>query len=395
MSPREQKGSVTLHAIDVEGQQPRHVKVCEVAPAPKEALLELLADPEIASKHWIIRQYDHEVQGNLALKPLVGAEGVGPGDAAVIEPVAGTGRGLAVGCGLVTGVGDVTRGGDPYLMALASIDECVRNLVCVGADPDRIAILDNFCWPSCARSENLGSLVRAAEGCYDGAKAYRTPFVSGKDSLNNQFTSEDGRTIEIPPTLLITGIGVVHDLGRVRTMDLKSPGNLLVYVQPRGEEGFANEYRMGGSRFAHRFGVPPGSSGNVPRVDLDEGPRVARHVARLMREGLVESAHDVSDGGLACALAEMLIAGSSPTRRLGIDVRARLGRLNHLFAEAPCTYVLEVKPANLLSVAGDEVNLVKLGVVNDSGTLEIRSGDEAYTVGVDELTMAWRGTLDW
>ncbi|MBZ0171331.1 MAG: hypothetical protein K8E66_03035, partial [Phycisphaerales bacterium] len=175
-------------------------------PTISDTLLRLLAHPNIASKHWIIRQYDHEVQGNTVIRPLGGPTQRGPMDAAVIEPVPGTGKGLAIASGLATGLEN-----DPYLMTLAAIDECVRNLVCVGADPDRIAILDNFCWPSCKKPENLASLVRAAEGCYDGAKAYRTPFVSGKDSLNNQFTTEDGRTIEIPPTLLITGVGIVHD----------------------------------------------------------------------------------------------------------------------------------------------------------------------------------------
>src|SRR6185436_9744708 len=142
---------------------------------------------------------------------------------------------LAISCGLQTGVGDPVGGGDPYLMALAAIDECVRNLVCVGTDPSRIAILDNFCWPSCQKPENLGSLVRAAEGCYDGAKAYRTPFVSGKDSLNNQLKYTDPatgkeRVIEIPPTLLISGIGIVPEGRPAVTMDAKRAGNVLVHV---------------------------------------------------------------------------------------------------------------------------------------------------------------------
>ena len=105
----------------------------------------------------------------------------------MIEPVPGTGRGLAIACGLRTSIGDPRQGGDPYEMALAGIDECVRNLVCVGADPSRIAILDNFCWPGCHDERSMGALVRACEGCYDGAMAYGTPFVSGKDSLNNEF----------------------------------------------------------------------------------------------------------------------------------------------------------------------------------------------------------------
>lgn len=382
----------TAATIEVEGPAPSYVSVCERPPSIKEALLELLADPEIASKHWIIRQYDHEVQGNLAIKPLVGPLGVGPGDGSVVEPVPGTGRGLGVGCGLSTGIGDVSRGGDAYLMALAAIDECVRNLVCVGADPERIAILDNFCWPSCAKPENLASLVRACVGCYDGAKAYRTPFVSGKDSLNNQFTSEDGRTIEIPATLLITGIGIVHDISRACTMDLKSPGNALVVIGPGGDDGVVNQHRLGGGRYAARFGIPSNMSARVPRVDVERGPGVARHVAKLISDGLVESVHDVSDGGLICAVSEMLIAGSTPANLLGATISGR-GHLGWLFAEAPSTFVLEMTPGNVDRLP-DGLEHDVIGSVTDSGTLEIYA-DTSDTVGVDELTMAWRGTLDW
>jgi phosphoribosylformylglycinamidine synthase len=207
----------------------------------------LLAHPNIASKSWIIRQYDHEVQGSSVLKPLVGVpvgtSGGGPGDAAVIRPKKNSTRALAIGNGLATGLGS-----DPYAMAIAAIDECVRNLVCVGADPTRIAILDNFCWPSCKDPRNMGALVRACEGCYDAAKAYRTPFISGKDSLNNQFVTEDGRTIQIPPTLLISGFAPVAEDVRAVSMDAKAAGNALVLVGKTTN-------RLGGSHFAMLAGM--------------------------------------------------------------------------------------------------------------------------------------------
>lgn len=240
-----------------------------------EALPRLLRHPNIASKAWIIRQYDHEVQGGSVIKPLAGP-GAGPGDAAVVQPLQDSTRGLAVANGLATGLA-----ADPYWMGLAAVDECVRNLVCVGADPDRIAILDNFCWPSCKDPRNMGSLVRAAEACLDAALAYRTPFISGKDSLNNQFTTEDGRTIQIPPTLLISGLGIVHDTTRCVTMDAKAPGNLLVLV------GLTHG-RMGGSH-ARQVGVRSGDDA-LPQVDLKTGPATARAVAAAIRAGVVRSA---------------------------------------------------------------------------------------------------------
>ena len=338
------------------------------------SLLALLSHPNIASKHWIINQYDHEVQGNTVVKPLVGPVGRGPSDAAVIEPVAGAGRGLAIGCGLATGLE-----ADPYQMTLAAIDECVRNLVCAGADPDRIAILDNFCWPSCKKPENLGSLVRAAEGCYDGAKAYRTPFVSGKDSLNNQFTTEDGRTIEIPPTLLITGIGMVHELERAVTMDAKRPGNTLLLVGPACES-------LTGSHHDRLFGS---GSGPAPTVDLQAGPRIARVVADAVRAGLVRSAHDVSDGGVLVAVAEMLIAGSTPEQPIGFEGSGPLTE-GLAFSEGPSRYVLEVEDpalAHRFSTAG----CVVLGRLTDSGRLRWDGVDEP----VSELSRVWRAPLDW
>ncbi|GAB4384056.1 MAG: phosphoribosylformylglycinamidine synthase subunit PurL [Phycisphaerales bacterium] len=350
-----------------------------------QTLLELLAHPNIASKHFIIRQYDHEVQGNTVIRPLGGPQGRGPMDAAVIEPVPGTNRGIAIGCGLATGLER-----DPYRMALAAIDECVRNLVCVGADPERIAILDNFCWPSCAKPGNLASLVRAAEGCYDGAKAYRTPFISGKDSLNNQFTTVDGRTIEIPPTLLITGVGIVEDVRRCVTMDAKQAGNRLYLV------GVGACDALGGSTWAMIRGE---ADLPLPGVDPAAGARAARLVAALIREGTVVSAHDVSDGGLLVAVAEMLIAGSTRARPIGaaLSLDEQCPPEAFAFGEAPGRYVLEVpqhadRPAWRESLPPG-VWVRRLGTLDDTGVLTDHR--HALSVGVEELAAAWLGTLDW
>jgi phosphoribosylformylglycinamidine synthase len=356
------------------------------APAVGEALLGLLAHPNIASKHWIIRQYDHEVRGATVIRPLGGTRGCGPMDASVIRPVPGSSRGLAISCGLQTGLGDASIGGDPYLMTLAAIDECVRNLVCIGADPDRIAILDNFCWPSCRKPENLGSLVRAAEACYDGAMAYRTPFVSGKDSLNNQFTTQDGRTIEIPPTLLITGMAIVPEIARCVTSDLKRVGSTLLLVGPRDDA-------MGGSHYQRLFGLTRGLDGRIPRTDLSLGPRTAQAVAALIRDGHVLSAHDVSDGGALCAVAEMLIGAAGEGGRSPIGAELTLDGVAALFGEAPSRYVVEVAPASLETirrVLGD-VPHVTIGRTTADGNL----GVAGVRIDVSQLAAKWLGTLDW
>ncbi|MGJ8636477.1 MAG: AIR synthase-related protein [Phycisphaerales bacterium] len=349
------------------------------------SLLELLAHPDIASKHWIIRQYDHEVQGNTIVKPLVGPRGIGPSDASVIEPVPGTGQGLSVGCGLATSLSD-----DPYQMTLAAIDECIRNLVCVGTDPDRVAILDNFCWPSCKKPENLGSLVRAAHACYDGAKAYKTPFVSGKDSLNNQFTTKDGTTIEIPPTLLITGMGIVHSLDRIVTSDVKSTNSKLLYIGLKDLGGLI------GTTYEQIFGT---QHDHTTLLDPKLGAQIARFVASLITDGHIRSAHDVSDGGPLCSVAEMLIAGSTSDQPIGADLTFREDIDPDVFAfnEAPCGYILEIDNdadfqswmTKLPSGAHHHI----LGQTNDSGMLTNES--HSLSVSVNDLTTAWRSTLDW
>jgi phosphoribosylformylglycinamidine synthase len=184
-------------------------------------LTRILGSLNVASKEWVIRQYDHEVQGGSVIKPLVGPLRDGPGDAAVIRPVVDSLRGVAVSCGMNPYFGDF----DTYHMAAGAIDEAVRNCVAVGADPSRIAILDNFCWADTSRPETLGSLVRAAEACHDMALVLGTPFISGKDSLNNEFRYQDShhntKSIAIPPSLLISALGQVEDIRQCVTMDLK------------------------------------------------------------------------------------------------------------------------------------------------------------------------------
>jgi len=379
---------------------PANVKVSNSGPRPStldysKLLHGLLSHPNIASKHWIIRQYDHEVQGNSIVKPLGGPLTRGPMDAAVLQPVPNSSRGIAISCGLQTGMGHPDNAGDPYLMTLAAIDECIRNLVCVGADPDKIAILDNFCWPSCSEARNLASLVRAAEACYDGAKAYRTPFVSGKDSLNNQLRYTDPKSgeqklIEIPPTLLITGLAIVQDVTRCVTMDAKSPGNLLILV---GETSDC----MGGSHL-QQIARSAITNPAIPRTDLAVGPRTARAVASLIATGLVRSAHDVSDGGLLCAVAEMLIAGSTAKKPLGATLKLDAVHADPTaaaFSESPSRYLLEIAPEQSREVqaklaASGVTNLI-VGMLDDSGKLKA-SGLDA---GVEDLAMAWLAPLDW
>jgi phosphoribosylformylglycinamidine synthase len=362
-----------------------------------DLLLGLLSHPNIASKHWIIRQYDHEVQGGSVVKPLVGPQQNGPSDASVIRPKLASERGVAIGCGLQTGMGEhsASTQGDAYWMTLAAIDEAVRNVVCVGADPKRIAILDNFCWPKCEDPARLGQLVRAAEACYDGAKAYRTPFVSGKDSLNNQFTTEDGKVVSIPPTLLITAMGIVPDIRRARTMDAKKAGHVLILV---GETTSA----MGGS---HYMAITSDTTrdASIPRTSLQGGPRNAHAVASLIAAKRVAAAHDCSDGGLLVAAAEMAFAGGLGVN-IDLDAVAadrELDDITACFAETPSRYLLEVAPGDLDDVLkalrADGIPFGQVGTFTHTDHVAVRCGKHGQIakVSIDDLRTAWLKPLDW
>jgi len=319
----------------------------------RQRLLSALAHPNIASKHWIIRQYDHEVQGGSVVKPLLGPSQVGPSDAAVFRPKLASRKAVAIGCGMAPHVED------PYDMAIASIDEAIRNVVAVGADPSKTAILDNFCWPSVDDELTMGTLARACEACYDAALAYRIPFISGKDSLHNQFTNQEtGQVIRIPNTLLISAIGVVDDAHKCVTMDLKRAGNALCLVSSRGAR-------------------------NLKQL-------ATTHIARAeaIAAGHVLACHDISDGGLVVAAAEMCIAS-------GLGLSMQDDSPETIFAETNGRYLIEVAPQSLPAIqvvfAKAGVDLRQIGTVSATPTLEIGRD----RIGIDEMTKAWRGTLDW
>lgn len=369
------------------------------------ALPTLLSHPNIASKHWIISQYDHEVQGGSVVKPLVGPQQDGPSDGAVIRPKLDSNKGITLSNGLAPYLSEKATAdgsaldGDSYWATLAALDEAVRNAVCVGADPRHLAILDNFCWPRCDDPAQLGSLVRAAEACYDGAMAYETPFVSGKDSLSNQFTTEDGKLITIPPTMLISALGMIDDVTRARTMDAKAPGNVLLVVG-------ATTSNLGGSHLAACGLAPHTADLRIPRVDLDAGPKHAAAVAALIAERRIASAHDCSEGGLLVAAAEMAFAG-----RVGLDLdltnlptasaEIELDLTAKCFAESPSRYLLEIAPDQLDGVIKalreQRVPFAQVGGFAEHQNLTLRTASrgQVLTATLDDLRNAWLEPLDW
>jgi phosphoribosylformylglycinamidine synthase len=328
----------------------------------RKQLLEKLAHPTIASKHWLIRQYDHEVQGGSVIKPLVGPWQIGPSDAAVIRPKLSSQSGIAIACGMAPSIKD------PYAMALASIDEAIRNAICVGADFNQIAILDNFCWPSVDDQETMGTLVRACEACRDAALAFGIPFISGKDSLHNQFTDkETGKVIRIPNTLLISAIGIVPDVSRCVTMDFKPIASPVFLISAENS------------------------------TDLKSLAATHQAMSRFIAAGNAAAVHDVSDGGWLVAAAEMCIASGR-----GLNIHPDQLAADDPFAECAGRYIIESSVAGIAEYYtlaqwfSPFARVVQLGFVQHRPSLLVMTKEKIREdIPITELTAAWRGTLDW
>ena len=291
-----------------------------------ETLLQLLAAPNIASKESVIRTYDHEVKGNTTLKPLQG-EYAGPNDAAVLKPLDDSWKGLVISCGMNPNYGKI----DAYWMAASAIDEAIRNNVAVGGR--RISLLDNFTWGNPEKPERLGSLVRACQACYDFSVAFKAPFISGKDSLYNE--SPLG---PITPTLLITAVGVIPNIQSTISMELKAPGNLLYIIGETFNE-------LGGSEYYKLKGFLGAS---VPKVKGAKAKRTFRAVTEAIDEGLVKSCHDLSEGGLAVAAAEMAFASGYGLEIDLCKVPSKEVERNDfaLFSESNSRFLIEVAEAD-------------------------------------------------
>lgn len=286
-------------------------------------LLALLRSANIASKESIVRTYDHEVRGCTVVKPFQYPLS-GPNDAAVLKPVRNSTRGLVVSCGYNPKLSQF----DPYWMAAASIDEAIRNNVAAGGR--RIALLDNFAWGNPEVPENLGSLVRAAKACYDLAKGFETPFISGKDSLYNETPMG-----EIAPTLVITALGIVPEINRSLTADFKEAGNSIYLIGETKSE-------LGGSEYFALKGV---NGGQVPKVDVERASALYRTVNRVTDQPYVRSCHDISQGGMAVCLAEMSFANGLGAEISLQDVgsSSSQGIIEQLFSESNSRFLIEVQ----------------------------------------------------
>lgn len=334
----------------------------------EEVLLGLLAHPSIRSNESIVRTFDHEVLGGTLVRPYGGATGDGAADGTVLIPPGTSGeRGVALGIG----VNALYGRSDPEAMAWQVIDEAVRNAVIAGADPTELSLLDNFAWGNPTDPATLGSLVAACRGCHDAALAFNAPFVSGKDSLYNVFVGPDGTPDPVAPTLVITAMGIVRDLDRVPLTGVVEPGNDVWLLG--GLEG-----ALGGSHLDDLLGADLG--GDLPAIDPSA---VGRHhaIAGAIAAGLVRSAHDVSEGGLAVAAAEWAFAGRVG---LALDVEPSV---EALFGEGPGRYLIEVSADDDAAFAAAVPGAIKIGVTLDDPVVVL--GD--LEVDLERIGGAWKG----
>ncbi len=359
-------------------------------------LSRLLARPNVASKEWWVRSYDHEVIAQSVIKPFCGKNHDAPGDAAVIAPIQGGTQGLVISNGIAPRYSDI----DSYAMAAATVDEALRNAVCVGVDLDVISGLDNFCWPDPIESSKtpdgrykLAQLVRANRALDDVCRAYRLPCISGKDSMKND-AMMGGEKISVPPTLLFSLLGNHEDVRKAVSSDFKKPGDRIFLVGETHQELGASELA-----FMLRDDGLGGIGGTVPEIDPERNMSAYRALTYSMKRGLVSSAHDCSDGGLAVALAECCFGSDSGA---SIDISPLWSDCSHLdewgalFGESLGRILVSVRPTDKKEFEESMKGVCchYLGTVSEGDSISVsRDGEDILRASMSEMRKSWKGTL--
>ncbi|MCQ2084778.1 MAG: phosphoribosylformylglycinamidine synthase subunit PurL, partial [archaeon] len=339
-------------------------------PALSEVVLTLLSDPNVASKEWAIRQYDHEVRAGTVLHPMVGKlNKTGPGDASVLMPVPGRWKGLAA----AVGCNPWFTAADPYKGGMASIDEAYRNVVAVGAMPNAFTDCLNFGNPE--KPERLGEFREAVHGIGDIARELGIPIPSGNVSLYNE--APEGNIL---PTPMIVCCGLIDDVRKAVSADMKKVGSCLFVIGKTADE-------MGGSLLFRKFN---GTGGDVPATDVKRLKENSARLLKAMDEELVLSCHDCSDGGLAIAVAEMCISGQIGAE---LDLSAMEGDdVNvKLFAESTSRWIAEVDGKDVTKfteIMGDAATLIG---ITKGDSLVVKGTD--LSVPVEELRAAWNDPI--
>ena len=350
-------------------------------------LLKMLSRHNIASFEFISRQYDHEVQGGSILKPLQGSGEVNS-YASLTRPLYDTDKAVVISQGITSKYSKI----DTYHMAACAIDTSIRNAVSVGCPINHLAVLDNFCWCSSDEKERLGQLKMAAKACYDYAIEYGTPFISGKDSMFNDFKGfdENNNTIKIsvPPTLLISTIGVMNDYKKSVSIDAKFPEDLIYVIGETKKE-------LGGSEYFEFIGEEtiskPYIGNSVPKVNAKEAKNSYEALNLAIDKGLIASSIPVNQGGLGVAIAKKCIAG-----KLGADINLQKLKVSSdlsrddfvLFSESQSRIVVSINPNDKekFEEIFKNIKTSQIGKIT-SGNLVIKGLNQEEIINIDLKTL--------
>ncbi len=363
----------------------------------KSLILNLLSSPNIASTAFLATQYDHEVQGGSVLKPLQGKGRVNA-DATITKPLLNSPKGIVLSSALYPSYSEI----DPYNMAGCAIDSAIRQAVCAGANPDYLALLDNFCWCSPEDPNRLWQLKEAVRGCYDFATAFGTPFISGKDSMHNDFKGFDDKgkavKISIPPTLLISAIGVVDDVNKTVSLDAKLPEDIIYIL---GE----TDGKMGGSEYELMTrpvgnGLKPFPTLPTPVVDATLNYSLYKSLYKAIQKKLIASAISIGRGGLITALSKMLIAGNLGAK-INLEDLPGDWNENHqaLFSEDMGRILVSINPK--LSEQFESAMIgnafAKLGKTTKHSSMIIhgRENRKIVNLKISQMTKAYQSTLKY
>ncbi len=350
-------------------------------------LLLMMQRLNITSFEFISNQYDHEVQANSVIKPLQG-KGKVNGETTVVKPIFNSPRAVAFSQGLYPSYSEI----DCYQMAGASIDTAIRNLVAAGVDIDKIALLDNFCWCSSNDPQRLYQLKQAAQSCYDFAKIYETPYISGKDSMFNDFKGYDVKgnpiKISVPPTLLISSIGLIEDVLKTISIDVKFSGDLIYILGETKDE-------LGGSEY---FSMNKSVGNHVPKVEVQKNKKLYQSFFKASQENLISSAISLTRGGLGVALAKTALAGKLGIEVSFINLPGQIYRNDFaLFSESQGRILVTINPKNkkLFEKIMKRSQIKQIGQVTNNQQLIIKglNNETIINLSLEKIQKAYKLTF--
>lgn len=356
------------------GTTPRRNFKNNIPSVPKdlsEVLQKILGDGNVASKESFVRMYDHNVQGTNALHPFSGVNMDGPNDGAIVRPILDKPYGVVLSHGLNPAMMEI----DPYWGSVWAIAEAVSNFVSIGGDIKDAALIDNFIWPF-PDKESIADIDKSVDACVDMSAVLEMPFISGKDSLSSTYRYPNGEILKIPPVLIISVFGKIPDVKKTQSADFKRKDSTIVLI------GTPDIKNLGGTTY---FNVTNSSANEIPKPNLKYLPQILNAITYGIRSGGILACHDVSEGGIASAIAEMCFGGDNGA---SVDT-SNISKTRAdfvLFNETPGTFIVEVESAEIAKKLFGKLPYHILGKTTPEKSLKINS----TSINLDKLKKSWQ-----